>query len=261
MKKLRFLLIVTALLCAVLALCVTTSAATYSGTFGADGDNLTWTLDTDTGVLEIDGTGAMADYSSPSSNSVPWYSFRSSVKSVTLGDGVTSIGNDAFLNCQSLTSVDMPSVTSIGDGAFYYCKSLTNVDIPECATSIGSYAFNSCSNLKKATIYSKTATFDSYVFDDTHADFEIHGYTGSTAETYANNNGYTFVPLDSVAPGDADGNGEITIRDAALILQYIAGWDVEVDEEAADADGNGEITIRDAALILQFIAGWDVTLG
>ena len=50
--------------------------------------------------------------------------------------------------------------------------------------------------LKKATIYSKTATFGSDVFRDTPTDFEIHGYVGSTSETYANANGYTFVPID-----------------------------------------------------------------
>ena len=61
--------------------------------------------------------------------------------------------------------------------------------------------------------------------------------------------------------GDVDNDGYLTIRDAALILQYIAGWDVTVNEAAADADGNGTVNIRDAALILQYIAGWDVTLG
>ena len=61
--------------------------------------------------------------------------------------------------------------------------------------------------------------------------------------------------------GDTDGNGTINIRDAALILQYCAKWDVEIDLGGADADGNGTINIRDAALILQYCAKWDVALG
>ena len=62
-------------------------------------------------------------------------------------------------------------------------------------------------------------------------------------------------------PGDVNLDGEVTIRDAAFILQHIAGWDVEIDLSFADVDLSGDVTIRDAAKILQYIAGWDVTLG
>ena len=66
---------------------------------------------------------------------------------------------------------------------------------------------------------------------------------------------------DVPTAGDADGNGEVTVRDVALLQQYIAGWDATLDAAAADADGNGEVTVRDIALLQQYIAGWDVTLG
>ena len=84
----------TALLVALLAtlLCVVAGAETYSGTCGADGDgsNLTWTLNTETGELVISGTGAMAGY--VNSMEVPWHSYKTSVKTVTIENGVTSIG-------------------------------------------------------------------------------------------------------------------------------------------------------------------------
>jgi hypothetical protein len=65
---------------------------------------------------------------------------------VTIGDGVTSIGDYAFASCSGLTSIDIPdSVTSIGDYAFYYCSGLTSIDIPDSVTSIGTYAFGYCS--------------------------------------------------------------------------------------------------------------------
>ena len=66
---------------------------------------------------------------------------------------VTSIGNDAFSDCTSLTSVTIPdSVTSIGNYAFYECSSLTSVTIPNSVISIGNYAFRSCTSLTSVTI-------------------------------------------------------------------------------------------------------------
>ena len=67
------------------------------------------------------------------------------------GHSVTSIGEGAFSDCSSLTSIEIPnSVTSIGSSAFYYCSSLTSIVIPSSVTSIGFYAFSDCSSL---TIY------------------------------------------------------------------------------------------------------------
>ena len=62
---------------------------------------------------------------------------------------VTSIGEWAFEECSSLTSIKIPEgVTSIGDWAFYGCSSLTSIRISESVTSIGEWAFYGCSNLE-----------------------------------------------------------------------------------------------------------------
>ena len=117
-----------------------------SGTCGAEGDgsNLTWTLDSE-GVLTISGSGDMHGYDHLGA---PWYGIRSPVKSAVIADGVTSIGDSAFFDCTSLTSVTIPdSVTSIGEYAFYNCTSLTSVAIPDSVTSIGDAAFASCTSL------------------------------------------------------------------------------------------------------------------
>lgn len=62
--------------------------------------------------------------------------------------------------------------------------------------------------------------------------------------------------------GDADGNGEVNLRDVVLMLRHLAGgWDVQIDEKAADVDADGEVTTKDAVQITRHLAGgWDVTL-
>jgi len=123
-----------------------TISAQQSGTCG---ENLTWTLEN--GTLTISGTGEMENYQED--NYAPWYSSRSSITSVTISDGVTSIGNYAFYNCSSMTSVTIPnSVTSIGERAFFRCSSLTSVTIGNSVTSIEDYAFEWCSSLTSVTI-------------------------------------------------------------------------------------------------------------
>ena len=81
-----------------------------------------------------------------------------SLTSVTIPNSVTSIGGAAFCLCTSLTSVDIPnSVTSIGRSAFSDCYGLTSVTIPNSVTSIGVRAFFGCSALTSVTIGSGTS--------------------------------------------------------------------------------------------------------
>ena len=135
------------------------SAASYSGTCG---ENLTWSLDTETGELIITGTGAMNDYSL---QSAPWYKYYSSLKSVTIADGVTIIGSYAFQGCDNLASVTIPdSVTTIGENAFYGCSSLASVVIPDSVTTICREAFLGCTNLTSITIPASVTTIGDYAF-------------------------------------------------------------------------------------------------
>ena len=87
--------------------------------------------------------------------------------SVTIQEGVTSIGDWAFCGCWYLTSVTIPSsVTSIGDHAFTDCRDLTSVTIQEGVASIGNSAFSACSGLTSVTIPSSVTTIGSYAFCD-----------------------------------------------------------------------------------------------
>lgn len=115
-----------------------------SGTCGAEGDNLTWDLTG--GVLTVSGTGAMADYESASP--APWDTYKASINSVVINDGVTTIGKRAFYNIDAMTSVAIAnSVTTIGQSAFYGCDGLTSFEVPKGITSVGSYALDNCAHL------------------------------------------------------------------------------------------------------------------
>ena len=132
---------------------------------GKCGDNVTYSLDTSTGVLTISGTGNMRN------NDSPFYN-NSCVKSVIIENGVTSIGDKAFEDCTSLTSVTIPnSVTSIGWGAFYDCTSLTSVTIGNSVTSIGSSAFYNTAYYNDKSNWDKGVLYLSNCLIDTNDDF------------------------------------------------------------------------------------------
>jgi len=85
--------------------------------------------------------------------------------SVTIPNTVTSIGYDAFHDCTGLTSVTIPNtVTSIGDEAFYDCTGLTSVTIPNSVTSLGNRAFMSCTGLTSIIISNSVTTINDAVF-------------------------------------------------------------------------------------------------
>ena len=96
------------------------------------------------------------------------YIFGEQVKEYIIGESVTSIGEWAFDDCSSLTSITIPnSVTSIGERAFLDCSGLTSITIPNSVTSIGGSAFWGCSGLKSVTCLAKNVpTTGGSVFDN-----------------------------------------------------------------------------------------------
>ena len=90
-----------------------------------------------------------------------------SLTSIEIPNSVTSIGTYAFRGCSNLTSVSLPStLTSISNGAFYGCSGLTSITIPEGVTSIGSFAFYGCSGLTSIILPSTLTSIDTGVFQN-----------------------------------------------------------------------------------------------
>ncbi|HTV41663.1 MAG TPA: leucine-rich repeat domain-containing protein [Candidatus Sulfotelmatobacter sp.] len=90
---------------------------------------------------------------------------NTSLTSVTIPNSVTNIGDESFCSCTSLTNAILPdSIISIGEFAFAGCSSLTNFMIPDSVTSIGTNAFEECSSLTSITIPNGVTSIDDSAF-------------------------------------------------------------------------------------------------
>ena len=151
---------------------------------------------------EYDGNAEISSYSGcDSSVSIP---------SQIDGYPVTAIGSDSFYHSLLLESVTIPdSVTEIHGYAFAECPSLKSVTIPDSVTTIDYYAFGGCPSLKTVTIPASVESIGDYAFGYTYEydmetdeenysktpGFTIQGYTGSAAQRYAIENGFSFVSI------------------------------------------------------------------
>ncbi len=116
------------------------SAATkvFAVVEGICGNNLTWSLNKNTGILTISGEGDMYSYFMDA----PWMSYTDSINTVIVENGVTSISSFAFYNCANITSVTLPdTLEEICDNSFYNCTDLTGITIPDSVSIIYSAAF------------------------------------------------------------------------------------------------------------------------
>ena len=146
-------------------------ASGYCGGEG-DGTNLEWVL-TEDGTLTISGEGKMADYDSQYKNEVlittaPWGTYTHKLSILVLENGITTIGEYAFMGCTGFTgSLTIPdSVTTIGMYAFHTCSGfIGNLVIPDSVQNIGEYAFYRCYDFAGELVLGNGLTrVDDYAF-------------------------------------------------------------------------------------------------
>lgn len=251
MKKIKSILAVTISLVIMFACmpAVPVFAETYNGTCG---ENVTWALDTDTGVLTISGNGDMQNYTD--SIDVPWCSQRNNIKSVNIVNGVTSIGNNAFEYCSRLTSITIPdSVTSIGDDAFIGCRSLESIDIPYGVTSIGKWAFSGCSSLESIFIPETVTEIGYEAFRSSQTDISVdennpyfhcagNCLIETETKTLIHGDGNSIIPDD----GSVTTIGEAAFRDSDLETILIPNTITYIDHYAFSGTNLKQIVIPDS---------------
>ncbi len=178
------------------------------------------------------------------------------LESVTIPDSVKSIGTAAFRDCGRLESVTIPnSVTSIGWEAFKDCISLNSITIPDSVTSIDSHAFYG-TGIASVTIPSSVTTIGEYAFgyyyentDEKFFGFTITGYSGTAAESYANENEFEFVSLGN-AINDVKTDISVTIKNQAeLSVEKLTDAESINKANVALKDNGNLIDLYDISLI------------
>ena len=215
---------------------------TSLGVIDVDGgdvsSSITWSINTETGVLMINGKGAMPDY--PVFSDTPWNLYSSYLKTVVIGKGITEIGSCSFENCTGLTSLTLSATVvdigdyafagtsisrlslpakllTIGESAFEGCSSLVSVTFPEGLSEIGQAAFRAPNGLTTVYIPESVTSIGANAIGVTAGNapifnFVIKGTAGSIAENYAQHHGITFREDGFVTVTDKNSGASITIR-------------------------------------------------
>jgi len=165
-----------------------------------------------------------------------------SLTSVTIPDDVTTIGNYAFLGCSSLTSVNIgDGVTIISDGSFAHCSSLTSIAIPNSVISIGASAFSG-SSLTSVTIPDSVITIGRYAFH--HCPFLTSATIGDGVTSISDEAFYYCENLTTVSLGK---NVTSIGNDAFWSCPSLVSFDVDPENlNYASIDGllyNKDVTV------------------
>ncbi len=178
------------------------------------------------------------------------------LESITLTNKIEVIESAAFSRCFSLKSIVLPdSIETLEWYAFSECTALTEVTIPKRVAEFDTAVFNYCSSITDMTFMNPDCviTDNSFLLDSLST---IHGYSGSTAEAFAESAGLDFVSLNN---GDVNSDDAVDPVDATLVLQHYSLASMESDSGlsdtqliAADVNTDNSIDPVDATWILRY---------
>ena len=179
---------------------------------GTCGANLTYILTSDS-VLTISGSGDMTNFVQGTAS---WSNYQFRIKTVVIGDSVTSIGDWAFYWCFNLDSITIGNgVATIGYQAFYECWGLSSITIPDSVTSVGVRAFAYCNNLQTVNYNAINCTNMGVSYGTATA------FSGDTAFRILNI-GNQVRTIPSQAFDGCSGLTSITIPDSIATIGYSA---------------------------------------
>lgn len=214
--------------------------------------------------------------------------------SVSIGKSVWSIGDDVFYGCRNLLSITVASgnsnydsrdncnaiirttsnklmtgcmnttipnsVTSIGQGAFVSGSGMTMLVIPSSVTTIGGYAFVECSDLEivkcLGTVPPRMTGSDIFS-EDTYNNATLVVPRGSEEAYAATDDWWLFNNIegwDSTSPGDVNGDGQVSITDVTVLIDYLLSGDSSgVSMLGTDVDCNGQVNIADVTALIDML--------
>ena len=166
-----------------------------------------------------------------------------SLTDLLIPNSITYIDRYAFANCSSLTHISIPNqITSINNGTFSGCKNLQSVEIPNSVTSIGRYAFSGCSLLDDISIPEGVTSIDDWAFSGCESlssitipesiasiGYDAFGQCYSLRDIYVSPRHQKYASIDGV----------LFDKDSRTLIQYPAG---KTDEEYMIPDGIEQIS-------------------
>lgn len=198
----------------------------------------------------------------PDLSKIGMYAFNgcSSLESVVVPDSITRVDVSAFRNCASLQSAEFyGNNNTVPVECFYDCEALTNVRLSAYLTSIKSRAFAGCTSLEYLELPDTLNSIAANAFDSDE-NLTLGVWYGSYAYQYAKDNNVSYILLDGVKLGDADGDGRISISDVTAIQRHIAEFELleGIYLYAVDTNRDGVADILDATEIQRLLAEYEV---
>lgn len=249
---------------------MTISAETY---FASEDYKYTYRYDGTISVAGYIGTSTELDIPAQIAGrdvtEISWSAFygNKNISEVNFPQTLKTISDSAFSGCINLKEIIIPeSVTKVGANAFYSCTSAEKIEINGALESIEKYSFNRCISAKKITLPETVKTIGEYAFYgcksleyvyiplatkyiEEHA-FEgcdkltIYGYSGSYAESFADDNGIKFSSLGEAQ--NHDGSEEISPNLGGSYNKF-------ENNNAGDLNADGLVNQLDCELLQKFL--------